>query len=41
MRIKDASTKSPGAHLASFHNKEWKEMEKEEKKLGLVGYTAH
>ena len=39
MRIKDA--KSPRAHLASFHNKEWKEMEKEEKKLGLVGYTAH
>ena len=41
MRIKDASTKSTRAHLASFHNKECKEMEKQEKNLGLVGFTAH
>ena len=41
MRIKDTSTKSTRTHLASFHNKEWKEMKKEEKNLGLVGYTAH
>ena len=31
MKIRNASTKSPRTHLASYHKEEWKEIKKEEK----------